>query len=68
MSNLIENKPDVAAALLRVTLGVLFLAHVGLKIFVLHPRRNGRLLPVDWPPRDPGLSDHRRRTSWAPWL
>jgi len=37
MSNFIENKPDAAAALLRVSLGVLFLAHVGLKIFVFTP-------------------------------
>ncbi|GAA0596274.1 DoxX family protein [Craurococcus roseus] len=29
--------PDLAASILRVTLGVLFLAHAGLKIFVLTP-------------------------------
>ncbi len=37
MSKFIESKPDAAAALLRVTLGVLFIAHVGLKIFVFTP-------------------------------
>ena len=37
MSNFIENKPDAAAALLRISLGTLFLAHVGLKIFVFTP-------------------------------
>lgn len=37
MSKFIENKPDPAAALLRVTLGILFLAHVSLKILVFTP-------------------------------
>lgn len=37
MSNLLENKPDAAAAFLRATLGVLFMAHVGLKVLVFTP-------------------------------
>lgn len=32
-----SNRPDLAALLLRVSLGVLFLAHAGLKIFVFTP-------------------------------
>lgn len=31
------DRPDIAALLLRVTLGALFLAHAGLKIFVFTP-------------------------------
>lgn len=31
------SNPDVAAAILRIALGVLFLAHAGLKIFVFTP-------------------------------
>jgi len=31
------DRPDLAALILRVTLGLLFLAHVSLKLFVLTP-------------------------------
>ena len=32
-----QNRPDLAALILRVSLGALFLAHAGLKIFVFTP-------------------------------